>query len=311
MAAGTAHVERGVALVVVLVIAACAAPVKTVAPRPEPRPCTIESTVGTDKAPRERKYPHSYWFALLLPGYRSSGFVTRPVTECSGRLVTVVGDGCGKETPAEAIPIERLTDENLMVVDVEGAKRLVWAMTDKLTDGQVQGPVGLVEITERGMAVRALGVLRAYPERMTLRLTRLGAGTILVAEGERCSERGSPESCTRAIRFLTLRGDRFVAVPMSDEKGACLGSGLVALTASGVDSSSTDRYRLETSVSFGPDEITLREQLTISAPKTSAVGFMRQVRADRRLSLRDGRLVASAPALVSRWQQGSAERPSH
>jgi hypothetical protein len=314
MAPRTSQAERALALVVVLASAACATPVPAKKTAPPPRaeapPCTIETTVASGKAPRDRKFPASYWFALLLPGYRSSGIVLRPATDCSGRHVTVMNDGCGKEAPVEAVPIDRLTEENLLIVDVEGATRLVWAMTDRLSDGQVQGPVGLVEITDRGLAVRALGVLRTYPERMTLRLARLGTGKILVAEGEHCGEHGTAETCTRAIRFLTLRGDRFVAAPMTDETDACLGSGFVALTASGTDPSSTDRYRLETSVSFGPDEITLREQLTISAVRTSAAGFMRQVRADRRLSFRDGHLVASAPALVSRWRAGTSAPPS-
>jgi hypothetical protein len=221
--------------------------------------------------------------------------------------VAVASDGCGKDDAVTATPIERLTEKNLLVVDASDTTRLVWAMTDRLSDGEVQGPVALVDITERGLAVGALGVLRAYPERATLRLARAGTGTLLVAEGERCADPAATEACGRGIRFLSLSGDRFVPLPISDDKGACLGSAFVALTGTGTDPSSTDRYRLETSVSFGADEITLHEQLTISAAKGSTGGFMRQVRSERHLGLRDGRLVASGPALVSRWLAQSEE----
>jgi hypothetical protein len=176
-------------------------------------------------------------------------------------------------------------------------------MTERFPSGEAQGPVAMVEISGRNLLVRAIGVLRAYPERVSLRLVTLGSGTVLVAEGEHCADDRSADSCARGIRLLPLVGDRFVASPIRDDRGVCQSNSFIALRGGGNLTSSSERYRLETAVSIGADEITLREQLTIS-PATAAdkaLGFVRQVRAERRVRMQGGSLVASGPALLGRW----------
>jgi len=87
----------------------------------------------------------------------------------------------------------------------------VWVETNHLPDGRAEGPVAIVEVDDRGLSVRALGVLRAFRDNVTLRLASLGAGTVLVAESERCETlrtRGedgrAPRACDRAIRVVPL-----------------------------------------------------------------------------------------------------------
>jgi len=176
--ARTGQALYGAALLVLLSVSGCAdkPAAKTAAAKPAaaPRTCTIETKIGTDRPIKERQFPSTFWFSLLLSSYRSSGGVLeQPVIDCSGRAVTIGEDGCGREPLPSAVSSEHLNDDDLVVVDAGGANRLVWVKTDRLATGEVQGPVGLVEITEKGLAVRALGVLRSYPERMTMRIENL------------------------------------------------------------------------------------------------------------------------------------------
>jgi hypothetical protein len=314
MAARSDRAERLAARAVALALAvaplaavsACASPPKAKASAP-PTVCAVSTKVGSDLPAKDRQFPPGYWFGLLLSGYRDGGVVPRPAVDCSGRPAAVDREGCGGEATYAVTPAAKVTAKDLLVSTVTETTRLAWAMIDRVADGEVQGPVGLVEITDQGLKVRALGVLRAYPEGASLRLVRVGAGSLLVAEGERCDDRASPEHCPRAIRFLSLAGERFVPLTVNDDKGACLGKGFVTLATAGTDSASGDGYRLETQVSFAPDEVTLHEQLTISA-KGGAGGFVRVVRADRHLGLGPAGLVASGPALVSRFAQSEARR---
>ena len=282
-------------------------------PRPAQSPrliaCSYATTMGTDRPPEQREFPASYWFALLLAGYQSAGTFPAPVTDCGGRQVRLESDGCGAQPPAPAVPVERLSDRDLVIAQASETTRLVWVMAARAPDGQAEGPVALVDVTPRGLIVRAIGVLRGYSERVALRLAQVGSTTLLVAEGERCG----PDGCVRGVRFIPRNGDQFVASTIRDDRGDCLGSTFVILTGSGVAPGSADRYHLETSVSFGTDDITLREQLTISPSPgrggNRAPGFVRQVRSERRLRVQAGAIVASAADLLTRWREHASEGP--
>jgi hypothetical protein len=301
----------------------CASPQPAPAGAPTPKPtpaakplCTIATTAPATEGPvRDRVLHAAQWYAALLPTYRWGGIVSRPLTDCTGRPFDYPYDGCGDQPQLPSTPVQRLTERDLLITTVSDTMRIAWATTDRFPTGEAQGPVALVEISGKNLLVRAIGVLRAYPEHVSLRLVNFSGGPVLVAEGEHCIDQGSAaESCERGIRLLPLVGDRFVASPIRDDRGVCLSNSFIALRGSGVAASSAERYRLETSVSIGADEIMLREQLTIS-PATAAdkaLGFVRQVRAERRVRVQGGGLVASGPALVGRWQtqaQPSARRP--
>jgi hypothetical protein len=288
-----------------------------IAPTPTPAPpsravCGIETSYGLEHPRAERVFPAAYYFTLLLKGYHW-GTVPRPITECSGRPVVLKTDGCGKEPPPPGAPIDRLTERDVYVIDATDTTRLVWVMVERFRNGEAQGPVALVEITDRGLAVRALGVLRAFTEHVALRLVPLGTGSVLVAETEHCAaDSAQGQGCKRAIRFMPRSGERFVSASLGDEKGVCVGSAFIELTASGLSPATSEKFGLETAVSFGPEEITLREQLTISPPGTSAAsaraaGFVREVRAERRIRLKGEALIVSGPDLVTRWLSRSNE----
>jgi len=285
------------------VTAGCAGPQHRQVPGPA-RACTIATTMGADKPVKDRVYPAEYWFALLLQGYQMSGELARPTKSCSGAPIALEIDGCAGDVLATPSPPPvTLSARDLVVMNLGDARRLVWAITDRLSDGEAEGPVALVEIEAQGIAVRVSGTLRSYPESASLRLARLGTGTVLVAEGEVCAK---PGQCERATRVVPMIGDRFVPKTLVDDKGACLGPAFFPLRQGGIAHGRKHaKYEVQVSITYGPDNIALREQLALTGAEPAADpasgSFVTRVQADRQLTLKDGTLVATAPSVLSRW----------
>ena len=268
------------------------------------RSCTIATTLGADKPVRDRLYPAEYWFALLLQGYQMSGELARPARSCGGAPVALDYDGCpGTEQATRNPPPVVVSPRDVIVMNLGDTRRLVWAITDRYSDGQAEGPVALTEIEPQGIAVRASGVLRAYPENASLRVTHLGTGSVLVAEGEVCSK---PGSCERATRVVPMIGDHFVPKPLVDDKGTCLGPAFFPLRQGGVARGrKRAKYEVQVSITYGADSIAIREQLALTgtdaAADPAAGSFVTRFQAERQLTLKDGMLIATAPSVLSRW----------
>lgn len=280
-----------------------------VAVAPVARPlCSIETSFDNSKPLRERTFPAQNWFVLMLHSYRSTGELARPVNDCTGAPVQVDAPVCGSETAVSLAPTP-LSAADLVIVPVGETRRLVWVITERLSDGQGQGPVAIATIEPRGLSVRALGVLRAYTDNLSLRLERVNDSTILVADGQHCLDGDSPGTCERAIRLVPLVGDRFITAGLSSAEGGCLGSTLFPLRATGRDSRTrASRYVLEAAMTFTAEGIILREQLDLSrGPGThggkdsSFQSFVTKLQQERRLVVRNGRLITDGTSLLARW----------
>ena len=264
--------------------------------------------IGADKPIRDRVFPAQYWFALLLQGYQMTGELARPAMSCSGSPINQEGDGCpGETSPVRVNPGAIVSNRDVTIVNINDSRRLVWAVTDRYADGQGEGPVALVEIEPQGLAVRAMGVLRAYPENPSLRLARLGSGTVLVADGEYCSK---PASCERATRIMPLVGDRFINKPLVDDKNACLGPAFFPMHQAGVaHGRKRAKYEISVSITYGPDNMSVREQLG-SERRGARVGhrhrFVRDARAVGAAGDVEGREPGRERAVDSRPLAGAA-----
>ena len=289
-------------------LAGCAGQPPT--PTPAPALCRVDTTFGADKPARERLYPPQYWFVLLVSGYRASGEIARPARDCRGLPTTLSHDDCTGEPSPEAAA-QALTAADLHITVLGDVRRLVWIETNHLPDGRSEGPVAIVDFDAHGLAVRALGILRAYHDNVTLRLAPLSGGMVLVAESERCEtlrthgdDGRTPRACDRALRIVPLVGDHFVDAPVTDETGRCESSSLLPVRTSGTAPDGA-RYQLEAGVTFAADAVTLREQLALAGASerrdAAAPSFVTRVEAERRITLRAGRLVASEPGLLPRW----------
>lgn len=249
------------------------------------------------------------WFALLLHGFnREQDTVARPTLDCSGSPVVwqePVADEC-REAGPEVVPLppaEHLTDEDLVMATVRADLRLVWVIARRYSNGEALGPVGLVERTDKGIIVRALGSLRAFPQYSTLRLERSGDADVLVAEGEQCTTE-DPQVCRRFARILPMRHGRFFAESVTSQEGQCLGPTWFPLSREEVLDlpSGLQRKVEQTSIlRFGPKGIVVDEEVTMHDvdPKqpTMPPRPYRRAQAERKLWVEGNRLVGTTSSL--------------
>jgi hypothetical protein len=231
-------------------------------PWPEEAKCELS---GPDAAASG----HEKWVKLLLRGYDpESRTVTSPALDCTTSQVRW-------ETPAFAcfdhalattmLPPRPLGAADVVVSRIAEGFGIAWVITNRFASGDALGPVAIVEQRADRLVVHALGVLRAYPERTTLRLEKLGELTVLVAEGQLCAS-ADPATCVRSARVLPLRGDRFSPEPLFSEAGACASPAWFDLDrreSATLDTGWTRRNTLAASLVFGPQGLRVEEQLVV------------------------------------------------
>ena len=273
---------------------------------PVPAPCTMATNVGASQPVAERSLPASHWFSLLLYGYLPNGAITRPATDCSGRRTDWNADRCSVWPPPVApLLSQSVTAADLVVENTGGPWRLVWAMTERLADGQAQGSVALTQFDGQGVRVRTLGVLRAHPTRAKLSLKNFAGGTLLVAEGESCTVPQDQSTCSRTARLVPVVGDRFAPVDLSDTAGKCVGAALLLLKGHGTIGHGSGRrdFQFESTLTYNTEDVTVLEQLAVEEPARDGTAgtFLRRVQAERHVRLQSGVLLATAPSILDRW----------
>jgi hypothetical protein len=288
-----------------LLVAACAGK----KPKADPYTCRITTTMNAGQPLAERTLPAAFWLALLVRGYHASGVFPRPVQDCTGGAVEWTADACGAGPSGPPVAANMLTERDLVISHAGGGRRLVWAITDRFANGEAQGPVALAHLDPQGVAVTTLGTLRAYGARAQLRLEKVGDGQVLLAEGEACTDESDPRTCSRGIRVVPATQWRFAPTYVSDAAGRCLGRAFFPLRAEGTRGQGTRRksYRLQASVSVTADGVAVQEQIAISEPGAhtasadAAASAVARMRADRKIKLVGGRLIADGPGLLERW----------
>jgi hypothetical protein len=250
------------------------------------------------------------WFALLLHGFdRQQGNASSPSVDCSG--VPVVWQEpqpseCREPGPeAKALPPPaRLTEEDLVLDTVSANLRLVWIVARRFSNGEGLGPVGLVERTPEGYVVRALGSLRAYPRQARLRLEKTKTATLLVAEGEVCTE-DTPAVCRRMARVLPKRKERFFAeAVVSSSDGSCLGPAWFPLSREQVfvlPNGWHRRVEFTSTLAVKEEGVVLDEQVVMHNldPRQPSMPplLYRRAQAQRLLEVKEARLVGTSPSL--------------
>ncbi len=249
------------------------------------------------------------WFALMLHGFnRDQGTVARPTLDCSGSPVVwqePVADEC-REAGPEVIPLppsKQLTDEDLVIATVQADLRLVWVIARRFSNGEALGPVGLVERTDKGIIVRALGSLRSFPQHSTLQLKRSGGVEVLVAEGEQCTSE-APQVCRRFARLLPMRHGRFFAESVTSAEGKCLGPTWFPLNRELVlelPNGLQHKVKQTSALKFSDKGIVVNEQVTLYEvdPKQPAMTprLFRGAQAERKLWVENNRLLGTTSSL--------------
>jgi hypothetical protein len=250
------------------------------------------------------------WFALLLRGWDPrTREVTTPAVDCTGSQVRweAPAAACADGSLAKTLlPSRPLGPGDVVVTPYAEDVQLVWVMTGRYASGDALGPVAVVERKRGDLIVRAAGVLRGYPDRVKLRLEKLGNTEILVGEGERCTG-PDPSTCQRAARLVPLRGDRFQPEPLVSQGGACVAAAWVDLArqeSERLDSGLRRRYQLAASLVFEPSVLRIDEEILVhdldpQKPATPPRLF-RRAHADRTITLVDGKMVTTEQSLWAR-----------
>lgn len=214
--------------------------------------------------------PPDIWFLILLRNFdRETMQLKRPGLDCSGRAIEpkaetvdtcIVGDD-----PPSPLPERPLTEDDLLIEVLDDGKQLVWAKTGEYDNGEAVGPIAITEWTSRGVAVRAIGTLRAQKDRAAIRLEAVGAEQMLVVESRHCDP-DDPKNCSRRIRLLPLVGDSFTDKRLQTEDGACIGSAEVTLYDEKLvtlDNGIERKFEVARSVEFEEGVVVINEQVTI------------------------------------------------
>jgi hypothetical protein len=236
------------------------------------------SEVAGDEAEEAQsgQLPTYVWYQVLLKNYnRKTGLVTAPIKDCSNKLVEpelapeavacLVGKDAGKPLPERA-----LTDDDLLILPTEDGKSLVWVKAKQFDDGEALGPIAIAEWTKRGIAVRAIGAMRAQSNRARMRLESMGAGKVLVVESDVC-QKDDPKKCERVMRLVPIQGEHFTQVAMVLEDGTCVGPAEFALFSQVEFTSGTKvrRFELTRTVDFTDGNVVMSEAVVIKDRDTA------------------------------------------
>jgi len=238
--------------------------------------------------------------------------LTLPPLDCTGTQIRWDGpvQACADSAIVRTLlPDRPIGPGDVVTAPVGGGRSLVWIATSRYASGDAVGPVAIVESGWPGLRVVARGVLRAYPEKLALRLERLGGEPVLVAEGESCSGT-APTTCRRAARLMTLRAGRFEPLPVATEDGACLAPGWFDLTRVELQpvEGAWQRLTLNATLTFGPRGLEVEEAVVVESldrPDATRGPVLRRAQQLRSLRWVGGRLVGTEPALWSRLASGT------
>lgn len=291
--------RRTLCAALALALAACAGPQH---PWPDAARCELSGPDAT--APGSGR-----WVKLLLRGYDpETRKVTSPALDCTTAQVRweAPAFACFDTALATTVlPPRPLSEADVIVSRLGEGFGLAWVVTNRFASGDALGPVAIVEQKGDRLVVHALGALRAYSDKATLRLEKLAGQTVLVAEGQLCAG-ADPASCVRSARILPLRGDRFSPEPLFSGAGACVAPAWFDLDrreSATLDNGWIRRNTLAASLVFGPEGLRVEEQLVVHDldPKDAQARprVFRKADGERTVRPAEGKLVTTGRSVWS------------
>lgn len=283
--------------------------------------CASQVEGGEAEEAQSQDVPPEVWFTLILKNFNGkTGEPARPTRDCANQPVVSEDEtllACiTPENPAPALPPRALDGEqDLELTGAGEGEALVWVRTDYYEDGDAAGPIALAEFRSNGIVVRAIGSLRANPNRVRMRIEPMGEGSALVVESMVCDP-DDPKKCAKVMRLLPRVGDRFVERPLIDaDSQACLGAATFPLSRQMEverDGGGIRRFELVRSIEFEEGVVSVSEQVTIKdvdpdQPDAPPAVF-RKAHVNRPLELAEAGLKTTPPlwdSMIS--EHGSVE----
>ncbi len=268
--------------------------------------CPAMVAAGRATEAESRELPVDVWFSMLVRGFdRASMDAGDDPRECSGAPIVVTWpEALATDPRARARKLERdaRTQDDITFAETPDGDMLVWARIDALENGDAIGPVALVRWVDRGIEIRGIGTVQAPAQRVRMRLEPLGDDMrVLVLESEACSE-AEPTKCDREAQILPLAAQRFVSAPMV-EAGKDVGPARFRLADSREEPMKDGwirRYELQRRLELKEGKVVVHESIHTRDcdPKSSATPCEEHVAASeqRALQFKDNALYTSPSA---------------
>jgi hypothetical protein len=218
------------------------------------------------------------WFRLLLKNYNNkTGLVAAPLRDCTGKPVepdvaTEASKCLAGENPPSPLPDRPLVEGDLVITPLEDGRTLVWVKAKHYDNGDALGPVAITEWTKKGIAVRAIGAVRAHANRARMRIEPMGSERVLVVESDVCPK-DNPKKCERVMQLVPMEKDRFIARPFITDQGKCIGRAVFELHREAEfprPDGTVRRFELTRNVDFTDGNVEMSETVVIKDhdPKT-------------------------------------------
>lgn len=255
--------------------------------------CAAEVAGGAAVEAEAQELAPDIWYSIMLQGFdRDRMLAGEDPKDCTGRSTlaptppplaegeqqpadadpsVVAGCQIGGDLEADRLPARPLTGEDILINEGPDGTSLVWVKATHYKNGEAIGPIALVEWTKAGVAVRALGTLRAQTNKARMRIEVAGGQRLLVVEGDECNLEES-KVCTRIMKLLPIINGRFATVPLkldaeeAQGEDACLGDAAFALYeqyTSNLPDGWIRKFEIVRSVTFDKGSPLVSEQVVI------------------------------------------------
>jgi hypothetical protein len=264
-------------------------------PQPPPGICFAKRM-----RPNQPVEPGEYLRLMLQYHVTPNGDV-QATNDCTGSPIhfNPPPENCVVKTPPLGDPhLVPITEESIMERMLPNDQRLVWIITHRFENGDGFGPVALIRIYPRGLAVDAIGPLRLRRERVGLELWKIGQEQVLMAMGETCFDKKDPNSCHRAANVLVYRSHAFLDPQISYTDGRCIDVPWVELSREAdlpLPEGWNRHFEISSSLAHDERYLVITEQVEVNdsdpdEPDTPS-REVRRIDTDRFIHVENGRLV--------------------
>lgn len=165
------------------------------------------------------------WLTLTSPSVnRQSMQRGGPMMNACGQVIPPAfseGFECpGFEPSGELISTDLIEETDLVMNSAGEDRTVLWAATDELTSGEVEGAAALALWTDEAVEVHAVGMLRGYRHGARVRLHSIGATPVLVLQSDRCDADGA---CVGVSQVVPIINKRLAELPVWESERGCIG----------------------------------------------------------------------------------------
>ncbi len=165
------------------------------------------------------------WLTLTSPSIdRQAMQRTGPLMNACGQVIPPAfteGFDCpGFEPAAERIATDPVEETDLVMNAAGEDRTMLWAATDELASGEVEGAAALALWTDAALEVHAVGILRGYRRGARMRLHSIGGTPVLVLQSDRCDAQGT---CVGISQVVPIINKRLAELPVWGSERGCIG----------------------------------------------------------------------------------------